>query len=188
MGATPLDPQGAALQFFAEDGTTTKIPLRDRVLQPGGALLTWPETRVWFPSRAGVVQTDTAGRFKRLSRQRVESVFRNARTGAVAAVGASVERLEASGFVPVLFAIPEDAGNSAHRGHPVDVVIDNRGRWFILFSGGRLVLLDAERRFVAILGPAEGFPATARKLLHVAATDEILVGTGQEGVFSLSYR
>lgn len=185
-GASPGDPQGGGLQWFPARGEPVTIALHDRQLQ-AGAMSAGPEQKVWVASRAGVLQAERDGRLRRLSSHRAEAVFRNARTGAVAAVGATIEGWDGKRFEPVLFSIPIDRERHVEPlGHPVDVVVDNRGRWTILYASGRVVWLDAQRRFEALLGPLDGVPASTRRLLHLPASDSVLLGTGKEGLFELT--
>lgn len=182
-GATPFDP-GGGLQLL-QNGKTTPLKLVTHPFKSVGDLLPWQDERVWAATRRGVMQVDRNGKVERLSKYSVTSLFRNEKTGTVAAVGSTVERWTPQGFVPVLFRIGSAAGFPMAAGHPVDVVIDDHGRWFLLYSSGMLVLLDQNRRFVGILGTDQGIPATSRKLLYLPDSGEVLIGTGREGLFAI---
>lgn len=184
FGATPFAQNGAGLQLLRPGGTglmsLAEVPL-DRV----GALLPWPDGRVWAAMRGGIVEVDSSGRAKRIYGQRVNAMFHNESTGVVAVVGAHIARWAGERFTPILFRIA-GAPPGSH-GHPVEVVVDDRGRWLILYSSGELILLDAEGRFDSVLGPAEGVPASTRELLFVPATGEVFLGTAREGLFRLTW-
>lgn len=188
-GATPENPDGGGVQLFPASAEleAVSVALPDRLLQPGGSILARDAKTIWVATRSGVLQVDSGGALQRLSDQRVQTVFRNVRTQSIAVVGATVQRwTDADGFVPVLFRISPSPGSEVSSiGHPVDVVVDNQGRWTILYSSGRIVLLNAQRQFEALLGSAQGVPRTSRKLLHLFDTDEIMVGTAGEGVHLL---
>ena len=84
----------------------------------------------------------------------------------------------------MLFAVPREL-SIAHFGHPVDVVIDNRDRWYILYSSGKIVVLKPDLGFEKVICDEDGLPASSRKLLHLPLTDDILVGTASDGVYLL---
>jgi hypothetical protein len=184
MGSTPFDPEGGGLQFIAGPGDAQPpIRIRDVMLLPGPM---WVQDRtLWIASRAGVLRVGPEGKLVRLSQHRVEKVFRNASRGFLVAVGATIEQWDGRAFTPVTFAIPVSKWGGEHPGHPVDVVVDDAGRWAILYSEGKIALLDAERRSVEVVGLGQGLPTTSSHLLHVPGRDEILVGTREEGLFTL---
>lgn len=179
-GATPFSSAGAGLHFIAKDGATRFVPLPDKQVQPSGRLLTWPDGRVWVGTRIGIVEAEPLGTSRRVSGDRVEALHRNASRGLVGAVGATVQRWDGERMQPVLFA-----ATPRPNGHPIDLVIDDAGRWLILYSGGQLVLLDDKHEFVATLGEASGTPPSSRRLLYLPKTRELLIGTAREGVFVL---
>ena len=181
-GSTPFSNAGAGLHFVANDGAASFVPLPDKQVQPSGRLLAWPDGRVWVGTRIGIVEAEPGGTSRRVSGDRVEALYRNASRGLIGAVGATVQRWDGERMLPVLFAATPRAA-----GHPVDLVIDNAGRWLILYSGGQLVLLDDKRQFVATLGEASGIPPSSRRLLYLPKTNELLIGTAREGVFTLPW-
>lgn len=184
LGATPFTRGEAGLQLLGQRGTGFEL-LAEVSLDRVGALLPWPDGRVWAATRGGIVEVDPSGRAERIFGQRVNALFRNESTGAVGVVGAGIARWTGQQFTPVLFRIT-GAPPGGH-GHPVDLVVDDRGRWLILYSSGELILLDAEGRFDSVLGPGEGVPASTRSLLFVPATGEVLLGTAREGLFRLKW-
>jgi hypothetical protein len=181
-GASPFSNTGAGLHFIAKDGASRFVPLPDKQVQPSGRLLSWPDGRVWVGTRIGIVEAEPGGSSRRVSGDRVEALYRNASLGLIGAVGATVQRWDGGRMQPVLFAASPRA-----TGHPIDLVIDDTGRWLILYSGGHLVLLDDQREFVATLGVANGIPPSSRRLLYLPHTREVLVGTAREGVFTLTW-
>jgi hypothetical protein len=181
-GSTPFSGAGAGLHFIANDKATRFVPLPDKQAQPSGRLLAWPNGRVWVGTRIGIVEAEPGGASRRVSGDRVEALYRNASSGLIGAVGATVQRWDGERMLPVLFAATPRAA-----GHPVDLVIDDAGRWLILYSGGQLVLLDDKREFVATLGEASGIPPSSRRLLYLPKTRELLIGTAREGVFVLPW-
>ncbi|HEX8612732.1 MAG TPA: hypothetical protein VF800_15705 [Telluria sp.] len=182
-GATPFGGGAAGLHYLGNDGAARFVPLPDRQAQPSGRLLAWPDGRIWAGTRLGIIEADPKGGPRRISADRVEALSRNAARNLIGAVGASVQRWDGERMVPVLFAIEPKPARAL--GHPVDLVIDDAGRWVILFSGGQLVLLDAELRHVATLDERSGIPPSSRRLLYVPGSREVLIGSAREGVFSL---
>jgi hypothetical protein len=148
-------------------------------------MLAWPDGRVWVGTRFGVIEADPRGATRRVSAERVDALYRNDALDVIGAVGAAVQHWNGQRLAPILFAV--EPRRSRAPGHPVDLIVDDSGRWIILYSDGVLVLLDAQRRFVATLDAASGVPPSSRRLLYLPATDEILIGSAREGVFSLSW-
>lgn len=169
------------LLHLRSDGSSASAPVRDARLRPAGAMLTIERGKTWGATRMGLIEFRDAAPARRLSHHRVQMLFRNERSGAVAAVGGSIETLRDGRLQPVLFGIP----GIAAVGHPVDVVVDNEGRWTILYASGRVVRLDAQGGFQEVLGKEGGFPTTGTRLLHVPQTDEIFLGTADSGLFLL---
>ncbi|RSZ58388.1 hypothetical protein HF313_01515 [Massilia atriviolacea] len=184
-GSTPFGGAAAGLHFLGDDGRHRFVALPDRQAQPSGRLLAWPDGRVWAGTRLGIIEAGAAGKPRRLSADRVEAVFRNSARNLIGAVGASVQRWDGERMVPVLFAIAPAPARAL--GHPVDLVIDDAGRWVILFSGGQVVLLDAQRQHVATLDERAGIPPSSRRLLYLPGSREVLIGSAREGLFSLTW-
>ncbi|ATQ73378.1 hypothetical protein CR152_01780 [Massilia violaceinigra] len=184
-GSTPLGGGSAGLHFLPNEGSARFLPLPDRQAQPSGRLMAWPDGRVWAGTRIGIIEADARGSPRRISAERVEALYRNASRNIVGAVGATVQYWHGERMVPVLFAI--EPKPSRPLGHPVDLVIDDAGRWWILFSAGQVVLLDAERRHVATLDERSGIPPSSRRLLYLPGSREVLIGSAREGMFSLTW-
>lgn len=186
LGSTPAADTGG-VRWYPRADTDRPIDVRltSAMTEPSGALLPWPDGSVWVASRAGVLRVDPSGTVTRLSRSRAQALFRSGDNPAlVGVVGASIERWTGDRFEPVRFAIPARY-EAMHGpvGHPIDLTIDARGRWTILFSSGQIVLLDSERRFEALFGPVDGVPASARRLVDSPSKGELLIGTMEEGLF-----
>ena len=187
LGATPALAAAAVHRYPADASPPWVMSIQGAAFEPSSRLLLDRQGRVWVGSRAGVLQLGADGRITPLSSNAVHSLFGNREHPEwVAAVGSSIERWTGERFEPVPFALPAQAAAPyAPLAHPVDVVIDNRGRWSILYANGAIVLLDAQARFERILGYNEGVPASACKLLHITASDEVLIGSRSEGLFVL---
>lgn len=183
-GATPFG-GAAGLHYLGNDGAARFIALPDRQAQPSGRLLAWPDGRIWAGTRLGIIEADARGAPRRLSAERVEALYRNDARNITGAVGASVQRWDGAKMVPVLFAIEPRPARAL--GHPVDLVIDDAGRWVILFSGGQVVLLDEQQRYVGTLDERAGIAPTSRRLLYVPGSREVLIGSAREGLFSLTW-
>jgi hypothetical protein len=184
-GVAPFGGGAAGLHYLGDDGTARFVALPDRQAQPSGRLLAWPDGRIWAGTRVGVIEAGPGGKARRLSADRVEALYRNAARNLVGAVGASVQRWDGERMVPVLFALAP--GPARALGHPVDLVIDDAGRWVILFSGGQVVLLDAQLRHVGTLDERAGIPPSSRRLLYLPGSREVLIGSAREGVFALAW-
>ncbi|NHZ33292.1 hypothetical protein [Massilia rubra] len=183
-GSTPFG-GAAGLHYLGNDGLARFVALPDRQAQPSGRLLAWPDGRIWAGTRMGIIEADAKGAARRISADRVEALFRNSTRNIIGAVGASVQRWDGERMAPVLFAIEPKPARAL--GHPVDLVIDDAGRWVILFSGGQVILLDAQLRHVATLDERAGIAPSSRRLLYVPGSREVLIGSAREGVFSLSW-
>lgn len=183
-GSTPFG-GAAGLHYLPNEGGARFVALPDRQAQPSGRLLAWPDGRIWAGTRIGIIEADPKGAARRVSADRVEALYRNNARNIIGAVGASVQRWDGERMVPVLFAIEPKPARAL--GHPVDLVIDDAGRWVILFSGGQLVLLDAQLRHVATLDERSGIPPSSRRLLYVPGSGEVLIGSAREGLFSLGW-
>ncbi|HEX6707781.1 MAG TPA: hypothetical protein VF169_23760 [Albitalea sp.] len=184
-GATPVNPNGGGVHLLRKAQAPLHVAMLDRQVQPAGSMLAMDDG-IWMATRSGIVRADASGTLRRLSQDRVQSLFRNAATSRVAAVGATIQRWTPSeGFTTVSFGLPQaELRDPGGIGHPIDVVVDDQDRWTILYSSGKIVLLDAQRKFQALLGVREGIPWSSRKLLHLKG-DDIMIGTAREGVFLL---
>jgi hypothetical protein len=187
FGKTPFEDTPHALQLIRDGKVAAAIDLPVADAQAIGDILPQPGSdKAFVATRFGVFEVDASGRFERRSQHAVTRLFRNAQTGLVAAVGSTVEQLVDGRFEPLLFQA-RAADGSPPAGHPVDVVVDERGRFLLLYSGGQVVLLDERRERSVVLGPEHGIPESARRFLYVPARREVLLGSAREGVVSLRW-
>jgi hypothetical protein len=190
VGTSPFAPAGEAdLQVIEGNRVSASYRFGERRGGAIGDLLEMADRgTVWAATAMGVFEVGRDGSPQRLSQYATTALAREPRTGAVGAVGSTVERWEGERFVPVLFRIdhPRAVGGGYAPGHPVDLAIDSAGRWVLLYSNGAIVLLDASGNFLGVLDAEDGIPATSRRLLAVPAAREVLVGSGHEGTVSLA--
>jgi hypothetical protein len=190
VGASPFAPAGQAdLQAIEGDRVTASYELgRARGGAIGDLLEMADRGTVWAATALGVLEVGRDGSPQRLSQYATTALARDPRTGAVGAVGSTIERWESGRFVPVLFRIdhPRAVAGGYAPGHPVGLAIDSAGRWVLLYSNGVIVLLDATGSFLGVLDAEDGIPPTSRRLLAVPAAREVLVGSGHEGTVSLA--
>jgi hypothetical protein len=176
--ATPVSP--ARLRRMSADRTFESI---DGVeLGTVGDWIEMPERNsVWAATRSGVVEIARDGTRTTLYAESVTAIARNRQHLGV--VGTGLARWNGASFEPVLFAIrdPRRPGQQHMPGAPVDLAIDNEGRWFILARGGAIAVLDPDGAFLALLDARDGIPASAARLLVEPATGDIIVGSRREG-------
>ena len=175
----------AAVEVLREDQVINTIPLVDRDLATIGRWVDVPERNsVFAATRAGVVEFQADGSFARVSINSASSIARDPATGSIGVVGTSVERWDGRQFLPVLFALdyPGYPKGQFPAGSPFDVAIDRTGIWYLLYQNGILALLDPDGRFLGVLGPEDGMPATSRALLADPQTGDVFVGSGLEGI------
>lgn len=180
-GAMPFDPEGGGLQHYSPDGQrllgTVRLP--DPRLQVSSLRL--EGDTLWVGTLSGLLALERSRPPQRVFRTRVERIVQDPGAHLPAVVGATVARASSDGrWSPATFASPQ--GNL---GHPVDGVIDAMGRWTLLYSSGVLVQLGAGNELQSVLGAKEHVPPSAARLLYVPSEDLVLVGTRQEGLFSL---
>jgi hypothetical protein len=138
FGKTPFEDTPHALQLIRDGKVAAAIDLPVADAQAIGDILPQPGSdKAFVATRFGVFEVDASGRFERRSQHAVTRLFRNAQTGLVAAVGSTVEQLVDGRFEPLLFQA-RAADGSPPAGHPVDVVVDERGRFLLLYSGGQV--------------------------------------------------
>jgi hypothetical protein len=87
-------------------------------------------------------------------------------------------------FRPVLFSLrhPRWPSGRFAPGSPIDLAIDRRGAWHVLYPGGVLAILHPDSAVAEILDPEDGVPPTALRLLAHPKTGEVFVGSDGEGV------
>lgn len=151
-----------------------------------GTISDWvsvPErSSVFAATRAGVVEITADGSFRRLSAYGASAIARDAVTGAVGAAGTAVSRWSGERFEPVLFGLRGPRLGSFTAGSPIDLAIDPRGFWYLLFQGGVLARLRPGEEALEVLDPEDGIPTTALALLAHPETGVLFVGSAQEGV------
>ena len=137
---------------------------------------------------AGVLEFDAAGRFERRSFQRAAGLAYDPGSKTVVAVGGTVERWDGGRFQPVLFRVD-------HPRHPpgtfalppaLDIAIDRRGDWFILYPEGHLLHLSSAGAFLRLLDIADGVPRSAQQLLYLRVSDQLAIGSTREGMVLLA--
>jgi len=163
------------------------VALHDRALATIGRWIEVPERKsVFAATPGGVLEIGEDGKLERHSSAPVASLARDPRGRAIVAVGSSVTRWDGRRLVPVLFSLDMPGKRAPMRqGDPIDVAIDGRGCWHLLYAQGLLAVLDRSGRPAAVLTTEDGIPSTARRLLAVASTDEVLVGSTTEGLRSV---
>jgi len=175
--ATPLS--RARLRRLSRGGAPEAI---DVELATVGGWIEMPERgSVWAATRAGVVEIGRDGTRRSLHPASVIAIARSGRH--VGVVGTGVAHWNGASFEPVLFSIhdPRRPGQRHMPGAPVDLAIDQEGRWFILARGGTVVVLGPDGSFLALLDAGDGVPASAARLLLDPGTGDILVGSRGDG-------
>ena len=64
----------------------------------------------------------------------------------------------------------------------MDLAITSAGEWYVLFAGGRVVILDRQGQYRGLLDGQDGVPSSARRLLLDPASGDLLVGSMREGI------
>lgn len=189
---TPMpfgDKAGAALQILQNDTVARTVKVDNRNVATVGRWVEVPERgSVFAATRAGVVEISEDGTFTRLSRNSASSIARAPRAGSIGAVGSAIERWDGSRFVPVLSRVDHSRWprGQYYPGSPIDLAIDAAGHWYLLYSGGVLLILGTDGRFLGLMDPEDGIPPTARRLLAHPTTGDIFLGSGTEGAVVIS--
>jgi hypothetical protein len=139
---------------------------------------------VFAATRAGALEIRADGTWERRSVDAASSIARDPASGTIGVVGARVERWDGARFQPVLFSLqhPRWARGKLGAGSPIDLAIDGRGTWHVLYPGGVIALLRPDAGAADILDPEDGIPPTAVRLLADPRTGEVFVGSDGEGV------
>lgn len=173
---------GPALEMLRHGSIVHTLEMADSSLATIGDWEEVPERgSIFAATRAGVVEIGTDGTWTRLSKNSVSTIARDAHSGALGVAGSAIERWDGERFVPVLFQVnhPRWTKGRFQPGSPIDLAIDRPGTWYLLFSNGILVQLDAQGRFAGIMDPEDGIPPTASRLLVHPASGDVLVGSNE---------
>ena len=175
----------AGIQLYGDGTEVAFVPLEDKTLATINDLLFVPERGTVFTAGAvGVLEFHNDGRFERKSVNLAAGLARNPRTGTIVAVGTAVERWDGQRFQTVFFRAdhPRRLPGKFFLRPALDVAIDDRGRWHILYPDGYLVTMDSEGRVIRLLDYEDGVPRTAQKLLHLGNARTLAVGSAAEGM------
>ncbi|HEV8700671.1 MAG TPA: hypothetical protein VGV60_05310 [Candidatus Polarisedimenticolia bacterium] len=139
---------------------------------------------VFAATRAGVLEIRADGTWERRSTDAASSIARDPVSGTIGVVGARVERWDEARLQPVLFSLrhPRRARGKPGAASPIDLAIDGRGIWHVLYPGGVIALLRPDAGAADILDPEDGVPPTAVRLLADPRTGDVFVGSDGEGV------
>ncbi len=192
LGSTPFDQAVKHnVQVIEGDRVAASFALADRRAGAVSDMLEVPERgAVWAATGMGVLELRRDGSSVRISQYATAALARGGK--AIGAVGSTVERWNGERFEAVLFRVdhPRVAGGYVP-GHPVDLAIDSAGRWFLLYSNGVVVLLDAGGSFLGLLDAEDGIPSTSRRLIvvpeAVPEAGQVLVGSSREGTVALGF-
>jgi hypothetical protein len=177
-----------ALQLLSGTRITRTVRLDDRNTATVGGAIQRPEnTGLMLATAAGVIEIGSDGSLKRMSSNTVSSIARNAAGNTIGVVGTSVERWDKTRFLPVVFRVehPRWPAGRFVAGSPIDLAIDLRGFWYVLYGGGVLAVLEENGRFAGLLDSEDGIPATATRVLALPWRSGCLVGSSQEGLVEL---
>lgn len=187
---TPIRP-GSPVQVLQGDRVVTEIPLRQNEMASIGKWLEIPWEGaglgpVLAATRAGVLALggeEDGGQVVRHSTATATAVAWDPTTETLLAVGSSILRWRDGRFQPLLFGIdhPRVEPGRFVPGTPRDLALDRRGRAYLLYPDGLVVLLDEEGGFLGILDREDGVPSTARRLLAHPATGDVWIGSAAEG-------
>jgi hypothetical protein len=175
---------GGAVQVLRDGGLRRTMEIADRRV---GSIARWIEVperdAVFAATAAGVVEMRSDGSLARLSTSPAATIARDAATGAVGAAGVSVERWDGGKFVPFHYRLDAECRGAAQGplGSPIDLTIDASGIWHLLFRGGILVTLSPKGECLGVMGPEDGVPRTAQRLLIHPSTRDLFVGSSHEG-------
>lgn len=133
---------------------------------------------------AGVLEFDAEGRFERRSTQPAAALAMDPASGSMVAVGGAVERWDGERFQPVFFQIvdPRHPPGTFALASALDIAIDRRGEWFILYPEGHLLQLSPAGMFRRLFQPEEGIPPSAQRLLYLRVSDQLAIGSTHHGM------
>jgi len=156
-----------------------------------GTIARWIEfpkrNSIFAATRDGVVEIQKDGSMATMSPNPATSIAQSPATGLIGAVGSTVERWDGHKFVPLFYQVlhPRWLQATYSSGSPIDIAIDSRNFWFVLYNHGVLAILDSKFQFVNILDVEDGIPQTAQRLLAVPGTDDVFIGSTSEGVVTV---
>jgi hypothetical protein len=165
-----------------------RVPLPGKEAATIGRWVEVPERQsVFAATRAGILEIQMDGSIVRLSINSAAAIVREPHSGTIAAVGTAIERWDGQRFSPVISLLEHPRSNRGafNAGSPIDVAIDSTGLWYILYSAGRLAVLDGEGRFVTMLDGEDGVPFSATRILTHPQSGDLLIGSS-EGVAVLT--
>lgn len=178
-----------AIQILRGSEVVGAFKMPDRGTATIGRWIEFPERKsVFAATRDGVVEIRNDGIMTILSSNPATSIARNPATGLIGAVGSTVERWDGQKFVPLFYQVlhPRRPQAMYSPGSPIDIAINSKNFWFVLYNHGVLAILDSRFQFVNILDVEDGIPETAQRLLTVPGTADVLVGSTGEGVVAVS--
>ncbi len=124
------------------------------------------------------------GSHERLTTSPMTAIARGT-NGGVGAVGTTVERWDGTRFQPVVFQLADRRapGRRVEAGEPIDLCIDPKRRWHVLFKKGVLVTLSEKGAVERLLTPADGLPASAARVLWNERGGYLIVGAPTVGLY-----
>ncbi|MCP4657932.1 MAG: hypothetical protein GY856_21195 [bacterium] len=185
----PLRDARGGIQWLDGSQEVRFIPLAERAYATINDLVYMPERGTVFAAGvAGVLEFDGEGRFERRSRHRVAALARDPASGVAVAVGGTVERWDGTRFAPLFFRLehPRHPAGSFALASALDVAVDRRGRWHILYPEGHLLRLGPDGELPRLFDFEDGVPRSAQRLLYLRSSDQLAVGSTKEGMMLLA--
>ena len=184
----PFGPRSTgAIQVLKGDEITGTFEMPDRGTATISRWIQVSERKsIFAATRSGVIEIQNNGSLSTISPNAAASIARSP-DGVIGAVGTTVERWDGQKFVPVFYQVkhPRWARETYSPGSPIDIAIDSNNFWYVLYGRGVLAILDSKLRFRDVLDNEDGIPQTSQRLLAIAGTGQVFVGSTTEGVVSV---
>jgi len=141
---------------------------------------------IFAATRSGVIEIHNDGALSTISPNAAASIARSP-DGVIGAVGTTVERWDGQKFVPVFYQVrhPRGSRETYSPGSPIDIAIDGNDFWYVLYNRGVLAILDSKLQFRDVLDNEDGIPQTSQRLLAIAGTGQVFVGSTTEGLVTV---
>ncbi len=167
--------RGASLERLDGD------QVRRRVALPSGQMsvadwLEGPSGSLWLATGLGLIEIPSIDSAEPIRRSTPRAARLAIDDAALAVAGSGLSRFDGRRLAPI--ALRWDSAPEAPPilGGVLDLAVTSERRWLALYSGSRLAIVEPDSGNVVLLGPADGVPEGASRLLYEPVTDTLIFG------------